>query len=280
VWLIAGLGACAAAPERLLDADPARDGLDGLDGPYGVARVRVRAAARVTDTVRVSLVYPADADLGPAVVDAPSLVLVHGGLVDPDRYTWLAIHAASRGWAVALPEGPAHLAIFASGDPEVALDALRDASEPGGALPGLASDVVVAAAGHSLGGVVATDWFLRDPVVDGAIALAAWASVAPPADLDRPVLALVGSRDGSAPPEDVVDGFAGWTGPLAIGVVDGMTHYAWTDDVKPGEASGEPEPSRPIPALRQDALRAVDGFLDALDGGPEPDRDLPGITWR
>ncbi len=276
-WLLA----CAASPEPLLDPDPARDGLDGADGPHGVARLRVRAGARVDDVVPVDLVYPADADGAPAVTDAPALVFVHGGLVDPERYLWLAVHAASRGWAVALPEHPLHLAILTRGNAEVALRALRDASDPEGALPGLSPGGPTVAAGHSLGGVVAGDWFLVDDSVAAAVALASWPSVAPE-PLDRPVLALVGDRDGSAPPDVVAENYLDWPGPLFLGEVAGMTHYAWTDDAKPSETRRERPPAGPVDALRREALRVIDPFLDAAAGGPpfDPDAAPAGVRWR
>jgi hypothetical protein len=277
-WVLA----CAPAPELLLDPDPARDGRDGAEGPYGAARLHVRAAARVDDVVPVDLVYPADADGAPAIRDAPALVFVHGGFVDPDRYAWLAAHAASRGWAVALPEHPLHLALLTSGDAEVALAALRDASDREGPLPGLAPAGPVVVAGHSLGGVVAGNWFLADPEVDAYVALASWPSATPDPALDRPTLALVGDRDGSAPPDEVAANYVDWPGPLFLGEVAGMTHYAWTDDVRPSEARRERPPVGPVDVLRRDALRVIDAFLDDAAGGPafDPDAGYPGLAWR
>jgi pimeloyl-ACP methyl ester carboxylesterase len=275
MWLLA----CSAAPELLVAADAGRDGLDGADGPFGATRETVRAAARVDEVVTVELVYPSDEAGGLAVDGAPAVVFVPGGFVDADRYLWLAGHLATRGYAVVLPRPPLRLAILKPGQPQVAVDALEQVSA-GGALAGLYTGGPVVVAGHSLGGVVAGNWFLGDEDVDAAVLLAAWPTADAAPGEGRPLLSLVGSRDGSATPAEVADGLQGYD--ALSGVIDGMTHYAWTDDPSAGELGKEPAPSRPIPDLRRDAQRVIDAFVDGVAGtGEVPVPGVfPGVEWR
>ncbi len=127
---------CAPAPVSLLDADPSRGGEAGTLGPHGALLHTIRAPARVVESVRVDLVLPVDGGGAPAVVDAPAVVLIHGGFVAPERYRWLAVHLASRGVPVAMPRADLLLAITEPGNGEIALAtprgpaATRRASSP------------------------------------------------------------------------------------------------------------------------------------------------------
>lgn len=273
------VGCAPPEPEVLVAPDDARDGLDGTDGPFGALRATLRLPARVTDVVEVDVVWPGDGRGEPAVDDAPAVVLVPGGFVDADRYAWLAAHLATRGYVVASPRPALGLALLEAGDTEVARRALDELSQD------LAPDVYrggpVVAAGHSLGGVVAGNWFVNTPDLAGVVLLASWPTARPGPSEGRRALALVGSRDGSAPPATVAEGLQGYGAPLRFGVVDGMTHYAWTDDPTPGELGREPAPARPVEALRRDADRVIDAFLDAATtGGEFPTGGFPNVDWR
>jgi hypothetical protein len=90
----------------------------------------------------------------------------------------------------------------------------------------------------------------------------------------RPVLALTGTTDvfDFDRLEDELDRFAGDTLDARI---DGMNHYAWTDDATDAELDSDGEQRRAIPATRTDAQRVLDAWLDvslfdadesALDG--------------
>jgi len=282
--LVAGfclLGGCAVPARLLLPADPQRDGTDGTDGPLGAELIPVRATARMTEQVPVDLVVPVDASGDLAVTDAPAVIFVHGGFVAPDRYLWLAAHQASRGYVVALPRAELLLAITQPGNGEVALAALRDEAGPGGAIEGaVAEDGPVVVSGHSLGGVVAAMQWVGDPSIRGLALYASYPSkgtdVASAAG--RPVIALAGSADGSAPAAAVGAHLDRFAPPLYFGVVDGLDHYGWTDDPSPSELKGDGQPGRPVPELRRDVDRVLDTWLDAWlreDGAAAARLDQP-----
>ena len=254
---------CTSSPELLLEPDPSRTGAEGQPGPSAVSAQSHRVQARVTESVFVDVVYPSTADSEPLADDSPIVLLLHGGLVAPERYRWLAVHFASRGYVVALPRHEKLLAITEPGNAAVALGALRD----GELLDAeLAPDAAVL--GHSLGGVLAARAWSNDPSIEGLGLLASY-----PADGDdmrarrgeRPVLALAGSTDGSLSAEEMRERVtASFDEPVWFGTVDGLHHYGWTDDASPGELEGDGVPGRELSVMRQDAQRVLDTWLDAV----------------
>lgn len=122
IWI--GLLSCTTTTAELLtEADATRTGEDGADGPFGAARLRLAAPARVSEVAPTQVVFPtlAQYDVSEptaAVTDAPVIVFVHGGLVSPDRYYWLAAHWATRGYVVVLPRAELGLAITQPGKME------------------------------------------------------------------------------------------------------------------------------------------------------------------
>lgn len=243
LWL---LTACVPA-ENLLPEDPLADGMDGTRGPHAVVLEHRVAPARVEERLSYDWVHP-----DPLEADAPVVVFVHGGLVDRTRYRWLATHLASRGYAVAAPAHTLDLAIFQSGNLTSVLDDIdhRDGRRR------------VAAAGHSLGGVIATWGWLDDDRIEDVALFASFpageGSLRHPGD----VLSLSGTTDGSAAPEDVLAGAERFTAPF-VGLVEGMNHYSWTDDATDAELDGDGPLTRPLEEVRQDALRVLDTWLDA-----------------
>jgi dienelactone hydrolase len=265
--LLALAAGCAAAPELLVAPDAARDGLDGTDGPHGAAALARVYPARITDTVATTVVVPADADGAVLPGPWPVAVFVHGGLVPPARYQWIALHLATRGVVVALPSSPLDLAIMASGNASAALDGIL-ADADGGPLDGAVDTAApVLIGGHSLGGTVAAlDWVADDrfgALLLGASYPAGGSDTASRAD--TPVLALVGSEDGSAPPSDV----EAQLGDLdcVYGVVDGLNHYGWTDDATDKELANDGVASRPLEDARRDLFRVFDRWADAALAG-------------
>lgn len=283
--LLSMLLACApvSAPELLLAPDPDRDLVPGERGPYGAALVEARAQARVSDAIALDILYPAEADGTPAVTRAPVVVFIHGGLVDPTRYHWLPAYLATRGWVSVLPEADLHLAITEPGNGDIALDRLQELSLRTDALRDLAGEPVIAM-GHSLGGVMAAGQWARDDDVDGLVLLASF-----PADFtdiesggDGPVLALTGTSDvfdwGRL--EAQLDRFAG---PTTDARIDGMNHYAWTDEASEGELEGDGPQTRPVAATRADGLRVLDTWNEVVWFGGDPallEAPFPGVELR
>lgn len=264
------LAACAPEPVELIAADPGADGEDGRDGPLGAVLERRSVQVRVTERLRVDVVRPAEGQ-GPW----PGVLFVQGGLVTPERYHWLGAHLATRGYAVAYPHHDLDLAITEVDDGVLALDALRDED------PDLFTDAPVAALGHSLGGVVAAwSWAGHDEI--GALGLLASYPAGEGSIDDRPgtpVLAVAGTADGSALAADVRAGFDRFREPRLFAAIEGLTHYAWTDDPTDGERAKDGEPGRPLAELRADARRVVDAWLDEALLGAPVDHDFgPGVV--
>ncbi len=277
--------ACApvGTPELLLEPDPDRaDLLPGERGPYGAALVEARAQARVSDAIALDILYPADDAGSPAVTDAPVVVFIHGGFVDPTRYHWLAAYLATRGWVSVLPEADLHLAITEPGNGDLALNRLQELSRRSDALRDLAGEPVLAM-GHSLGGVMASAQWARDEDVDGLVLLASF-----PADFtnveegDGPVLALTGTTD-VFDWENLEAQLDRVPGPVTDARIDGMNHYAWTDEASDADLAGDGPQTRPVATTREDALRVLDtwnevrwfGGDEALLEGP-----FPGVELR
>lgn len=276
--------ACAPTLTPVLDADASRDGADGADGPFAVARTSLAVSSRATGSIRVDVWLPTEAEV--AIRGAPALLHVHGGFVGPERYDWLAVHAASRGYVVLAPHHALDLALFESGNAAEAWDGLVAAAGRDTALAGVVdADTPRAIAGHSLGGVVASiGW--ASGAWDGVWLEASFpADGTPVEDVDGPVLSLIGTADGSADGAAVADGFDRFPGPGWFGQVDGMNHYDWTDAATPGELAKDGASTRPQADTRRDALRIADAWLDATlrddpDAAARLAGDFAGIDLR
>ncbi|MES2639451.1 MAG: alpha/beta hydrolase [Myxococcota bacterium] len=271
-------------PRLLLDPDPTRDGLGGGDGPFGAAAVERRYTARVTDTVPTTVVYPADAAGQPVGEGHPVLVFVHGGFVAPDRYAWLWAHFASRGVVVAAPTSPLRLAITEPGNASAALDGLLADSGPQALWPGLVSTTTPAVVGgHSLGGVVSALVWADDDRFDGLFLAASFPADGTVARSGTHALALVGTEDGASPPADVQAGVAPLGAP--VGLVDGLTHYGWTDGASARDEAGDGVATRPVDEARRDLLAVLDRWVDAVFAEDDatiaalPLEDHAGVTF-
>ncbi|MFY0527209.1 alpha/beta hydrolase [Archangium gephyra] len=169
-------------------------------GPSPVSEALFQVRARHTDLVDVRVLFPSDSEGRPARPTGggplPALVLVHGGLVPPEDYLWLAESLAALGYVVALPSHPLELPLSAIDNGHFARELLTSPPE-GSLLEGLVHPERIAIAGHSLGGVVSAKLALDG----GFAALALLASYPDPADTGRlpslaiPSLSLAGELD-------------------------------------------------------------------------------------
>lgn len=195
-----------------------------------VSRV-VEVKARGLDVVPVTLVAPGNGQ-GPRLEKQSGLVLLPGGLVEADRYLWLAKALARRGVVVALPRFPLDLGFFAIDNAHVARRLLVEGDEASGT-PALVAAGKVAIAGHSLGGVVAAS-----AAVDGGYAdLVLFASYAAGGDpvetLTIPVLSVAGGSDCKALRETVRAGIDRFSSATALfAEIPGLTHYGFTDSLR------------------------------------------------
>ncbi|MFT4628468.1 MAG: pimeloyl-ACP methyl ester carboxylesterase [Myxococcota bacterium] len=262
VWAL-GLGCSAPVLDLLPDAD--RTGLDGTDGPFGVAHQTFHAQARVTDSVRYEVSWPARAGGGfdDSAGRCPVVMFIHGGFVHADQYRWLASHVASRGYCAVSPEHALQLAILESDNASVALDDLQQ--RPPAVLDGAIGEAAVVL-GHSLGGAVAAFRWIADDRFDGLGLLASWPAETSPVESmrGRPSLSLIGSEDkGGEATQTAHDEYQRFREPAWFGVVDGMNHYDWADGASDADLSGDGVPTRPQSETRRDVLRVLDAWLDA-----------------
>lgn len=264
--------ACSPFPEGagevLLAPDVDREGADGADGPRGAARVSFTAQARVTERLPVQVVFPAlrSGELDATGAPYPVVVFLQGAGVARERYHWLARHLATRGYVVLIPVHLFDQAILDPDNAVLALRALRLAVERAGTLRGAtASSAPAAVVGHSTGGLIAA----RQWVAHGDFAALAMLGASPPARdevasrRDGAVLSIAGTSDVPAPPNGVLEGLRRFTAPRLFALVDGLNHYAWTDNPEDDErASDGPRPSD-LGLVRGRALLALDLWLDA-----------------
>lgn len=274
MFLLALLVGCAE-PEPVLVAE-------------GACQVELDAPARVSERVRYALTYPCMSPDAPIYHDGgwPLAGLVQGGFVAPDRYGWLEEHLATQGWVVVRPKHPADLAIDAADNTTIAAEDLRWRATGDDDLQGLVdADSPTAIMGHSLGGVVAAiQWTAHPEIWEGLFIIASY-----PADgtgvegRAGPVLSLMGDTEEQSHLDQFEASQARFQGPTLWGRVQGMNHFAWTDDPNPGELEGDGPLERDLEEIRTDALRVVDAWLSgellddaeaqqALDEG-----DFPGI---
>ena len=275
LWLLCLSGCDDLELYDHIGADAAREGLPGELGPWGAASWETRVRARATDEVALTFYVPTNAQGGPIDEEVPVVVFNHGGFVVPKRYHWLGEHLATRGYAVVFPTYPNLLGILTSGNSMVGLESFWDEVEDGDSpLDGYADrGAPVAVAGHSLGGVVAALHFEEDDEVDALLMQASFPSrpeKAADAQDGRPVLGITGSTD-SISPSEFREEWGAFGSPFASAVVQGMNHYAWTDDVQQTERGNrkDGELERPLDVVRDDAWLVMDGFLDAALKGDE-----------
>lgn len=260
--------ACSGPAERLLEPDPGWTGQPGERGPYGVELTSLRLSDGLTlgvDT-EVALPFRSDGPAGPL----PAVVAVQGGFVPVERYRWLAVHLASRGYVVLAPRHPLDLAFFGQDNGLAALRAARRASDDGsGELSHRITGAPASVVGHSLGGVVATKIWLRAPS-DEVANLGLLAAIPDPADdaaarTAGRVLALAGSRDEKIGPAEIAAGAAAFDS-AQVAVIAGMNHYQYTDRATPDELSQDGAPTTTDASARRAVLTLLDALVDDAAG--------------
>lgn len=264
--------ACAQPPTGPGDVwtapDSARDGRLGQDGPLGAAWVSFDALARATDVVGVTVFFPSDDEGWPApeALPAPTMLFVQGGSVESERYRWLAAHMATRGYAVVLAEHSRDLAFFQPDNSVYAWQRLGELSLEPGTLSGLIDpDAQVLVAGHSLGAVVASGLWAGDDRLRGVAMLAGYptsgSDVASRAG--SPALEIAGATDGLASLETIEQNTTEFADPFLFAVVDGLNHFAWTDDATERDVARDGALGGELDAVRANALGVLDPWMDA-----------------
>lgn len=287
LWMLFAGCAGPGEVELVLDPDPTATGEDGQRGPYGAARATYLTQGRISDAIHFEATWPAT-ETGELAAGGPFPVVLslHGGFVGPERYRWMAEHMASRGYVVLAPEHSLGLAIIESDNASYTLDQVENSTaDRGDPLYGaIEIGAPVACTGHSLGGTVSAMRWVADDRID---ALGIWASYPPDTtDIESmagsPSLLLTGSEDRISP-QTFIDRWERFPEPTWKGVVQGMNHYDWTDDVSEADLAKDGASLRPPEESRPDAWRVIDSWLDAVligDGGAQARLDeggFPGI---
>lgn len=151
------------------------------------------------------------------------LLIEPGGEVDPVAYARIARKIAATGYPVVIDKTPSELVI--AGVLPSMVGVVKQAN------PDITS---WALAGHSLGGVIATQYIAQNPADTSVKGLALWASFPDPSmpisyRTDLAVASIYGDMDCVLPREDIL-GLA-WTLPFNANFVqiDGANHSQWGD---------------------------------------------------
>ncbi|RDI95838.1 alpha/beta hydrolase [Meiothermus sp. QL-1] len=137
------------------------------------------------------------------------LAFYPGGLVEPEAYAPVLRRIAQAGYRVALLRVRFNLAVTEQGKARLAIQE--------------APDLPWAVGGHSLGGVVASNFAASVP---GVQALVMWAAY-PQNDLSSqslPTLALLGEKDGRISPEQIEEHRAKFPKNTRFEVIPGLNH--------------------------------------------------------
>lgn len=222
----------------------------------GVARVRWEARLHGTDVVDVTLIFPSDDQGGHLTNPKPGVVFIQGGFVPTARYEWQARALARNGYMVAMPEHPLGLAFFAMDTGDAAKQVLTSQKY-------IDVDQLVVM-GHSLGSVVATKLALRGgyraAVLEAGYPDSADTAALP--SLGIPTLSLAGAADCSSTLGRVQEGWATLPTPSALVVLDGVTHYQFTDSQKEDDDRGC-APTTTIDDAHARMEAALVGFLSS-----------------
>lgn len=247
----------------------------------GVGRATFEVRANGTDLIPVTVLFPADAEGKPAGRALPAVLFIHGGAVGPSRYEWQGVELAKQGYVTVLPRHPLDLAFFAVDHGEWTRQAVL-AGDQGSLLEGLVDPARFAVAGHSLGGVVAMKLALSGRFRAAIVQ----ASFSDPADdakvkaLSLPTLFLSAKGDCQATEQQVRDGWSKLQSPTALVVLEGMTHYQFTN------SDDEDVAKKCVSGIGLDdaharTIRAMTAFLPAAFGSPPQTgeaglRSIPG----
>ncbi len=252
----------------------------------GVCQAQLSAQARVSERVRYALTYPCEDVDTPDTSVTMLAGFVQGGFVAPDRYGWMEEHLASNGWVVVRPKHPADLAIDAADNTTIAAEDLRWRSGREGLLQDLLSEQQhTAIMGHSLGGVVAAmQWTAHPQDWEGLFIIASYpAEGTDVGSRQGPVLSLMGDTEEQSHLQTFEASQARFQGPTLWGRVQGMNHFAWTDDPNPDELAGDGPLERDLEEIRADVLGVMDTWLagellgDAAALEQLEDPDFPGV---
>lgn len=229
----------------------------------GVGRAVFETRAAGTDLISCTVLFPARENGSFDGTARPAVVFIQGGFVSTSRYEWQARELVKAGYVVVLPENALQLAFFSIDAGEAARKLLAS-PPPGSLLEGAVDSTRIAVAGHSLGSVVSLKLALNGQFA--AVALEAGfpdtADVSKLGAFTRPSLSLAGALDCSAKLEAVRPGWESLPSPTALSVLEGVTHYQFTDSQAEDEAAGC-TPGISLEDAHARIANSLIGFFDA-----------------
>ncbi|MBZ9712956.1 alpha/beta hydrolase [Deinococcus multiflagellatus] len=186
------------------------------------------------------------------------LVFYPGGLVRPQAYEWLGRALAAQGVQTVIPAFPLDLAVTAP-------------NRAGALIEHYAQGRPVVLAGHSLGGAMAAQYAAGHAgQLAGLVLMAAYpAGNVSLKGQSLPTLSLLAEHDRVAAPDAVRGGLARLPDGAALTVIPGAVH-AFFGRYGPQRGDGVPTVSRA--QAEGDMLRAITGFLAALEGATPAQR--------
>ena len=231
-----------------------------------VSKLEFQTQGRVNDLLNSDIFYPSDKDGNLVELNKYDIIIsVQGGLVKSERYDWLTRHLASKGYIVISPKHLLDLAFFEVDNSYLILNSFLEKyskSEKLKKFQGKKGKIVII--GHSLGGVVAAYQWQRYPEINGLILLASYPDEK--SDIsnikDKPVLSITGSNDKKSLPEKVRKGFDSIKSQKVLAEVQGMNHYAWTDNFTQEELKSDGIIEGNLTNLRNTAFNVIDAWLD------------------
>ncbi len=228
----------------------------------GVSRAGFEVRTNGTDLVKMTVLYPSTAAGSPLGTSLPGVVFIQGGFVGTQRYEWQAEALARAGYVVVIPANQLELAFF-SIDYGQAARGLLVSPPRGSLLEDLVNPDRIAVAGHSLGSVVA----LKLALGGGFAAVVLEAGFPDTADtaaamaFTRPSLSLAGELDCSAKLDKVRAGWSTIGAPTALTVLEGVTHYQFTDS----DAEDRDRKCAPVAELNDAHERIEQALITFLD---------------
>jgi pimeloyl-ACP methyl ester carboxylesterase len=228
----------------------------------GVGQAEFETRANGTDLVSVTVIYPARDDGTPQPRKHPAVVFVPGGAVPPSRYEWQAIELAKAGYVVGLARYQLDLALFSVNFGQ-AVRTLFIEPPPASLLEGIVDRERIAVAGHSLGSVVAMKLALQGNF-QAVVLEAGFPDSADDAQLPQfrgPSLSLAGALDCSAKLSAVRAGWNKLPAPTALTVLEGVTHYQFTDS----QTEDEQRKCLPTVDLGEAHARIASALISFLD---------------
>lgn len=275
------LPACSPEPPtELLEVDRRRTGGLGELGVWGAYLHQRTFRVRVDESVDVDVIVPG----GPA--PSPPVLLLPGGNVDIERYHWLGVHMASRGFAVIAMHSPLFI-LLEQGNIFDAFRAVRAvAQDPDDPLyQVVAPDAPALVIGHSLGGVSAAKLWASQPEDVSHVVLICSTTDSADDYSTRPLLlggeralSVIGSADKRVPEQDARDGIATFPVPVTFAAVQGMNHYQVVEDPTESELATDNAPTIEEEQARFLTTFIIDAMLEDFRGQTPDELEDPS-SW-